>query len=166
MFSARDPSDIDRFFRGLTEYAFHARLGVVDPPLVDYVAVLLVRFLRNDRAAAFPGDAPEAAAVTRLLAGLSLPATDETGEEFRRIGDTTLFWSGLYPEAVARKGGGGRDDRLAGFREAGKRAYWLASTLQPDDAPAERLLLERLSRDYELCVEGLGEVRRAWGEAA
>lgn len=51
MFSARDPSDVDRFFRGLTEYAFHARLGVVDPPLVDYVAVLLVRFIRNERLA-------------------------------------------------------------------------------------------------------------------
>ena len=53
MYSARDPSDVDRFFRGLTEYAFHTRLGVVDPLLVDYVAVLLVRFLRNERLAVF-----------------------------------------------------------------------------------------------------------------
>ena len=55
MFAAHDPSDIDRFFRGLTEYAFHARLGVVDPPLIDYVALLLVRHLRLDRVAAVPG---------------------------------------------------------------------------------------------------------------
>ena len=55
MFSARDPSDVDRFFRGLTEYAFHARLGVVDPPLVDYVSNLLVRFLRNEQLVVPPG---------------------------------------------------------------------------------------------------------------
>ena len=52
------------------------------------------------------------------------------------------------------------------YREAGKRAYWLASTLEPEEAAAERALLERLSHEYDLCVEGLAEVRRAWGEAA
>ena len=48
MFSTRDPADLERFFRGLTEHAFHGRLGIVDPPLVDYVAELLVRFIRHD----------------------------------------------------------------------------------------------------------------------
>jgi hypothetical protein len=172
MFSARDPADIDRFFRGLTEYAFHERLGVVDPPLVDYVALLLVRFLRHDRPAAVPGcDAvaggvPPIRAVEQLLAEVRGHAADEAREEFRRIGDTTLFWSGLYPEAVAKPSRAGGDERLVGFREAGKRAYWLASTLEPDDAEAERLLLERLSHEYDLCVAGLAEVRRAWGDAA
>ena len=37
-----------RFFAGVTEYAFGARLGVVDPPLVDYLSTLLVRFVRSD----------------------------------------------------------------------------------------------------------------------
>ena len=41
-------SAVRRFFTGLTEYAFHARLGVTDPPLVDYIAELLVRFVRSD----------------------------------------------------------------------------------------------------------------------
>ena len=27
-----------RFFAGLTEFAFQTRLGVADPPLVDYIA--------------------------------------------------------------------------------------------------------------------------------
>jgi hypothetical protein len=50
------------------------------------------------------------------------------------------------------------------YRLAGKRAYWIASTLEPEDAAAERLLLERLSHEYDVCVAGLAEVRRAWGE--
>ena len=38
----------ERFFAGLTEYVFETRLGVVDPPLIDYVAELLGRFIHND----------------------------------------------------------------------------------------------------------------------
>lgn len=168
MFSARDSSDIDRFFRGLTEYAFHARLGVVDPPLVDYVALLLVRFLRLDRVAALPGvGGEEPTEVTKMLIVAQRHASaDEAREEYRQIGDYTLFWSGLYPEAVSRFERAGRPEPLIGYREAGKRAYWLASTLEPDDAAEQRLLLERLSHEYDLCVAGLAEVRRAWGEAA
>jgi len=35
---------IRRFFTGLTEYTFEGRLGVADPPLIDYIAEMLVRF--------------------------------------------------------------------------------------------------------------------------
>ena len=37
-----------RFFAGLTEHTFEVRMGVVDPPLVDYVSQLLVRFVHAD----------------------------------------------------------------------------------------------------------------------
>ena len=152
MFSAHDPSDIDRFFRGLTEYAFHARLGVVDPPLVDYVSVLLVRFLRNE--AALPSAvASEAADVARLLVeAASHTGPDDAREKYRRIGDVTLFWSGLYPESLRRFEQRELRDPLEAYRETGKRAYWLASTLEPANAADERRLLERLSSDYDLCI--------------
>lgn len=168
MFAAHEPSDIGRFFRGLTEYAFHARLGIVDPPLVDYVSLLLVRFLRTDVLEVPPGiGQPELTDVTHMLLTVRLHAeADAAREEYRHIGDSTLFWSGVYPEALHRFTQPGRDDALFGYREAGKQAYWLASTLEPEDAAEERRLLERLSREYDLCVEGLAEVRRAWGDAA
>lgn len=168
MFAAREPSDIDRFFRGLTEYAFHTRLGVVDPPLVDYVALLLVRFLRNETGplprTVVPEDVADVAALH--LAVQEKAATQAARETYRHIGDYTLFWSGLYPEAVARRQPAVRTERLIDFRAAGRQAYWLASTLEPDDAAEERLLFERLAHEYDLCVEGLTEVRRAWGDAA
>ena len=165
MFSARDPSDIDRFFRGVTEYAFHTRLGVVDPPLIDYVSLLLVRFLRIDTAS-LPAMATPAVTdvATLLVEAAGHPEPDEAREEYRHIGDVTLFWSGLYPEALRCIDAPGRVDRLAAYRSTGKRAYRLAATLEPADADIERLLLERLSDDYDLCVEGLAEVRRIWGE--
>lgn len=167
MFSARDPSDVDRFFRGLTEYAFHTRLGVVDPPLVDYVSVMLVRFMRNERLAVLPGAGEESADVTHMLLAAERHADATTArEEYRHIGDVTLFWSGLYPEALARYRMPGPHADLVGYKAAGRQAYRLAAALEPDDAADERSLLERLSDEYDLCVEGLGEVRRAWGEAA
>ncbi len=165
MFAAREPADIERFFRGLTEYAFHSRLGVVDPQLVDYVATLLVRFLRHDALAPPPSGERGPPDVARRLVAARDHEAHQAVIEYQQIGDSTLFWSGLYPEAVARRQPG-RPDHLLDFREAGRQAYWLASTLEPDDAAEERLLFERLSHDYELCVEGLGEVRRAWGDAA
>jgi hypothetical protein len=165
MFAAHEPSDIERFFRGVTEYAFHTRLGVVDPPLVDYMAMLLVRFLRHDSMATLPAGESSATDVARLLVAAQEHDAGEALAEYRHIGDYTLFWSGLYPEAVTRRQPA-RPDHLLDFQEAGKRAYWLASTLEPDDAAEERLLFERLSHEYELCVEGLGEVRRVWGDAA
>jgi hypothetical protein len=166
MFSARDLSDVDRFFRGITEYAFHTRLGVVDPPLVDYVALLLVRFLRNERLAVLPGSGDESPDLARLLRAAERHAdASEARAEYRQIGDVTLFWSGLYPEALSRYRSPGPADGLTGYKETGRRAYWMASMLEPDEAAEERALFERLAHHYDLCVEGLTEVRRAWGEA-
>jgi hypothetical protein len=167
MFSARDPSDVERFFRGLTEYAFHTRLGVVDPPLVDYVSIMLVRFMRNERLAVLPGAGEESADVTfMLLAAERHGDAAAAKDEYRHIGDVTLFWSGLYPEALARYRMPGPDADLSGYKAAGKQAYRLAAALEPEDAQNARALLEQLSEEYDLCVEGLAEVRRAWGEAA
>lgn len=167
MYSARDPDDIGRFFRGLTEHAFHARLGIVDPPLVDYVSLLLVRFIRNDDIRSLPHQAPALLDdVTDMLSAVQQAPAEAARVEFRHIGDYTLFWSGLYPEALRRFQHPTRQDHLLDYRAAGKKAYWIASTLEPADAAEERDLLARLSHDYDLCVEGLAEVRRAWGDAA
>lgn len=164
MFAAHEPSDIERFFRGVTEYAFHTRLGVVDPPLVDYMAMLLVRFLRHDSMATLPAGESSATDVARLLVAAREHDAGEALAEYRHIGDYTLFWSGLYPEALRRFQHPSRQDHLLDYRAAGKKAYWIASTLEPADADAERHLLERLSHEYDLCVAGLTEVRRAWRE--
>lgn len=168
MYSAREPCDIERFFRGLTEYAFHSRLGVVDPPLVEYMSLLLVRFLRHDHPSGPPGTIrEEITQVARaLVEARDRSSADEAREGFRRIGDATLFWSGIYPEALRRFRDAEQGVSLVAYREAGKRAYWMASTLEPEEALVERLLLERLSCEFDLCVEGLAEVRRAWSEAA
>src|SRR5688572_10418827 len=39
---------LGRYFAGVCEYIFASRLGVADPPLVDYVSDLMLRFARLD----------------------------------------------------------------------------------------------------------------------
>ena len=167
MFSARDPSDLERFFRGLTEHAFHGRLGIVDPPLVDYVATLLVRFIRHDHLRVLPGAEPVPCDdVSHMLSIAQHEPPDVARDEYRHIGDYTLFWSGVYPEALQRFQRPSEPDHLLDYRAAGKQAYRLAAALEPEEAVETRHVLVLLSEEYDSCVVGLGEVRRAWGEAA
>ena len=37
-----------RYFSGLAENTFQSELGIVDPPLIDYLSELLIRFVRSD----------------------------------------------------------------------------------------------------------------------
>jgi len=159
-------STIRRFFTGLTEYAFHSRLGVADPPLVDYIAELLVRFVRCDelyRLRSVRGQ--RLTQVADMLAEAQHREGPARRQVHRHIGDFTLFWTGVYPEVieVLRRGS---KDALLDYQQQGKRAYWIASTIpvEQESAPAE--VLKRLSEQFELCVYGLGEVRRQWEQSA
>lgn len=162
MHPSRPQLQLSKYFAGLTEYAFESRLGVADPPLVDYIGELLTRFVRCD-----------ALYTVRDLAGkrleevaqMLIEAEGRVGgskrEVYRHIGDFTLFWTGVYPEALAHFRRSGRKDHFIDYCEQGKRSYYIASTI-PDESGPQNELLERLSHDFELCAYGLGEVRREW----
>ena len=155
---------LHRFFAGLAESTFQARLGVVDPPLIDYIADLLVRFVRCDavyRLRDLRGRPIRE--VAEMLVEAEARVGDPRREAHRHVGDFTLFWTGVYPEAVTRMRSTMKKDHLLDYLAQGKRAYLLASTIETDDendAPAE--LLERLSDRFEMCASGLREVRREW----
>lgn len=164
-----DASDRDvalnRYFAGLAEHTFQVHLGVVDPPLVDYISDLLVRFLRNDavfRIRDLTGR--PLSEVSDMFAEAEARVGDARRAVHRHIGDYTLFWTGVYPESVGRLRGAPEPSRVESLTELGKRAYFIASTIEPsDDAdPAPTELLERLSRRFDLCAYGLREVRREW----
>lgn len=153
-----------RYFSGLCEYIFATRLGVADPPLVDYLSDLLIRFVRNDALQRVRG--PHGKPAVEVVEMLS-EAENRVGlakrDVHRQIGDVTLFWTGVYPEALAKLRGADRKDLLVDYCKQGKRAYHIAATIATDrsaDAPNE--LLERLSARFDLCAFGLGEVRREW----
>jgi hypothetical protein len=152
-----------RFFSGLTESVFLGRLGVADPPLVDYLSELLVRFIRND--AIFGIRDPTGKRLVQV-ADMLAEANARQGEArrtiHRQIGDCALFWTGVYPEMIARLPRSGQKDGLLDYRTHGKRAYYIASTIPAEQAAAPAEVLERLSHDFELCAFGLSEIRREW----
>src|SRR6185503_699714 len=159
-------SVVRRFFTGLTEYTFEGRLGVADPPLIDYIAELLVRFVRSDDMYAVRSvRGQRLMAVTDMLAEAQHREGPARQQVHRHIGDFTLFWTGVYPE-VADCLRRGSKDALIDYQQQGKRAYWIASTIpvEPklEKGAAEPDVLARLSEQFELCVYGLGEVRRQW----
>lgn len=155
-------STVERYFAGLAENTFHSHLGVVDPPLVDYLTSLLIRSVRNEmlhRVRGVTGRPLMTVHEMVLEAGNRLG--DAKREIHRYIGDFTLFWAGLYPEAL-RQGESELSDQFETYCTFGKRSYHIASTMSlPDNEPPAEVL-EKLSERYDLCCYGLREIRRQW----
>lgn len=157
----------DRFFAGLTEYVFETRLGFADPALVDYVAGLLGRFIHFDaiyRLRSPVGKRLEEVSEMKLEAEARIG--EARREAHRHIGDFTLFWTGLYPEILEVRLTKSRFDRYVDYREQGKLAYQIAAEIPATGEQAVSAnVLERLSDEFEICVEGLKELRRELGGA-
>jgi hypothetical protein len=152
---------LHRLFRGLTEYTFLSELGIADPRLVGYVANLLACFVPSQAIWRLrDGQGRRLNEVTAMIVEAETATDAERRREcYRHVGDFTLFWTGVYPEALAKLQARGSADHLIDFRRQGKRSYYLASTLEDgDEAP----ILRRLSDEFELCAFGLSRVRREW----
>src|ERR671935_1758532 len=105
MWSPKPDHPLRRMFAGLTEQTFINTLGVADPGLTDYLSGLLSRFLHVDwiyRLRDAAGRRLEEVAEMVLEAEAMPPEGRTRREVHRHIGDFTLFWTGVYPEAVNR----------------------------------------------------------------
>lgn len=159
--SIRTP--IGRYFAGLTESTFQSQLGVVDPPLIDYLTLLLLQSIRSDvmhRIRSVTGK--PLMSVPEMVAEASARLGDAKRELHRHIGDFTLFWAGVYPESL-RASESVTSDQFESYCSYGKRSYLIASSIEaPEDEIPSAEVLERLSERYDLCCYGLREVRRQW----
>ncbi|HID22301.1 MAG TPA: hypothetical protein EYP14_07860 [Planctomycetaceae bacterium] len=152
-----------RLFAALTEHTFQVELGVADPKVTDYLVDLLLRFLRTDAIFRIRD-----ATGRRLdeVADMLLEAEERTArpqrEVYRHIGDFTLFWSGVYPEALRRLRAPDRKDHLLDYQQKGKESYYIASTFDEEPYREEAPVLRRLSYEFEMFSYGLHCVRREW----
>ncbi|MFO0888065.1 MAG: hypothetical protein U0790_02845 [Isosphaeraceae bacterium] len=152
---------LNRLFRGLTESTFMSELGIGDPSLVGYVANLLARFVPSQNIWKVRDQQGRAVfQVTEMLAEAESADERRKGECHRHVGDYTLFWTGVYPEALARLQDSSLPDCLISYQQQGKRSYYVASTLSSRDSSGS--VLRRLSEQFELCAFGLSRVRREW----
>jgi hypothetical protein len=154
-----------RLFAGITEQTFMRLLGIGDPPLVDYLSTLLSRFVHQDaiyRLRSAQGKRLEEVA-DMMFEAEQLPGTGRTRREYyRHIGDFTLFWTGVYPDALRRLQSVLNRDHFIDYCQQGKRSYYIASTFADEPYREESLVLRRLSDEFELCAFGLKHVRQEW----
>lgn len=156
-------SPIHRYFAGLAENTFQTQLGIVDPTLIDYMSDLLIRFVRSDGVHRIRGvTGHPLMSVTEMAAEAAERLGEARREVHRHIGDFTLFWAGVYPEALRRRGNDA-ELQFEAYCSQGKRSYLIASTIKADtDKAIPGSILEKLSDSFELCAFGLREVRREW----
>lgn len=158
-FSLPEDHPLHRWIRGLTEHTFIQCLGLGDPRIVDYVSDLLVRCVSTDSLIA--KDEPFPYASLQTLSDLQRIAAEGSSEiakeAFRRLGDRNLFLTGVFPESVQKRNAW-RGVDLKMMTLTGKRAYHVAGDLDRDEAP----LMHRLSDHFEICADGLRQVRKAW----
>jgi hypothetical protein len=149
----------------LTEQTFHATIGMADPSLIDYLSGLLTRFIHIDELYRLRGNGGRKLeeVAEMMTEAETMPAGGKTRREIHRhIGDYTLFWTGLYPEALQRLRSKHCKDYFIDYCEQGKRSYYIASTFMEEPYQEEAPVLRQLSSHFELCAYGLREVRREW----
>lgn len=164
-----DPSYLGQFFSAYTEHAFFDEMGVTDTRLIDYVAGVLVRFVHFDQI--YPKRSLDGRRLMMIADMVDeIERSESVGQErrelFRHIGDLTLFWTGLFPEAVGRRRFAAIEMRE--YTQQGKRSYYVASTYQETPEQADQApVLRRLSEEFEICAAGLRRARDLWeAEAA
>ena len=158
-------STVHRYFAGLAESTFQSELGIVDPGLIDYLSTMLVRFVRNDVVHRIRGvTGRPLMSVPEMVAEASARLGDARRELHQHIGDFTLFWAGVYPEALRQREAEQEDsEQFLNYCRYGKQSYHIASTIESSTEQAVPAgLLHRLSDQFDLCCYGLREVRRQW----
>src|SRR5438874_13837896 len=146
MWSPETGHPLRRLFAGLTEQTFLETLGVADPSLTDYLSVLLSRFVHFDtsyRLRDLQGKRLDEV-TAMVLEAEQLPPEGRTRREVHRhIGDFTLFWAGVYPEALDRLRSVMTRDHFIDFCQQGKRSYYIASTFEEEPFSEEAPILRR-----------------------
>ncbi len=158
-----------RFFEGLVQDAFFGQLGVADVSLTEYLSDLLCRFARMDAIFGVRDvRGRRLEEVAEMVDQACEPSADPQRERriHKHIGDFVLFWTGVYPEFLARLRAPARKDHLVDYLAQGRRSYYIASTYDRGPFRDEARTLRRLSRELELCAFGLSLVRRGWESLA
>ncbi len=158
-------------FRLLTELVHHnftAHLGWPDTEVMGYLSEVLVDFVHVDRLYRIrDARGRRVEEVAEMLAEGDLMHRADSLERERtvhkHIGDYTLFMAGVFPEFVRRLRASKiliSADAFLDYVQIGKRSYRIVSEFPSDFAGGRSPLFRKLSENFELCVFGLGYVRR------
>ena len=139
-----DDHPLQKLFMELVARHYAHEIGIRDPELVGYVSHLLTEFcdaeplFKLQNTAGKPiSDVGEMLLQADPVYGPA-PSFEREREVRRHVGDYTLFWTGVYPEALAKLQGSLSADCLISYQQQGKRSYYVASTLSASATEYDR----------------------------
>jgi hypothetical protein len=153
-------------FDELLSRNFEESLHCSDREIILYLTNLLTDFSRAERLYAIRnarGKALEDVGEMLLESNPLFEAAsfDREREVRKHIGDFTLFFVGLFPEAVnhwrLRRQ---RLDSLLDYVRTGKESYFIVSEFNLYEYKEAAPLFKKMSDQFELCVFGLNLVKR------
>ena len=163
MISESNP--LQRFFCELVERNY-GEVGIRNSEIQAYVANLLAEFCDNENLYKIRDEVgrPIQDVGVMLLAADPVygPALsfDHERQVRKHIGDYTLFFTGMLPEALdhfrLRKA---RLEGLVDFIRAGKESYFIVSKFEHFEYAKVAPLFRRMSQEFEQLVYGLNQVK-------
>jgi hypothetical protein len=156
-----------KLFQDVVRSQFVKGAHLYDTEIAEYVSDVLVDFTRSDHLYRIRN-----AAGKRLedLAGMLIESNplleassfDREREVRKHIGDFTLFFAGLFPEAIVwlPRIRPLSLDSLIDYVKAGKESYAVVASFNLYEYRQEAPLFRRLSDRFEECVFGLNLVKR------
>jgi hypothetical protein len=153
-----------QLFASVIDRAFLNSVGCYDSEIMSYLVGILTDFTHMKsvyRVKNGAGKPLTEVADMLLEADVRLNATsfNREREVHKHIGDFTLFWSGLYPDALPKLKSRCSKDQLVDYIEQGKTSYAIAASHDYGAYREQAKVLKRLSDDFELCLYGLHSVR-------
>ena len=157
---------LQSLFDELVTRNFGESLRLSDREIISYLADLLTRFSRaeslypiRDAQGKTLEDVGEMLLASNPL--LEAPSFDREREIRKHIGDFTLFFAGLFPEAVNRwRLRRQRLDSLVDYVKAGKESYYIVSEFNVFEYKNSAPFFKKMSDQFETCVFGLNLVKR------
>jgi hypothetical protein len=147
---------------------FGREVGLRDQEIWAYLADLLTEFcdarnlyaLKNAQGRSLD-DVGEMLLESDPIFGTQAQSFDRERQVRKHIGDFTLFYSGMFPEAINRfRLRRQRLESLIDFVHAGKESYFIVSQFDQMEYRNVAPLFGRLSQEFETCVFGLNLVRQ------
>lgn len=154
------------FFEELINRSFKQRLGLTDSEITSYVSDLLTQFnhtenlyrIRNSRGKPLEDVGEMLLASNPLFEASSF---DREREVRKHIGDFTLFFAGLFPEALNRWRLRRMPlDSLVDYVKAGKESYYIVSEFNQFEYKSVAPFFKKMSDHFETCVFGLNLVKQ------
>ena len=138
----------------------------MDSEITSYVSGLLTEFNRTEnlyRIRDSQGKPLEDVGEMLLESNplFEAPNFEREREVRKHIGDFTLFFAGLFPEAINRwRLRRNRLDSVVDYVRAGKESYYIVSEFNQFEFRSMAPLFKKMSDNFETCVFGLNLVKQ------